>query len=513
MRHVTARVLARRVIVCATAIILAVSANAAPMPKDHTCLLIVMDGLRPDYITPDLMPRLYAFSEESFVCDDHHSVFPTVTRLNATSFSTGAYPATHGILGNSIYVPEANPTAGISTGSADRMKKADEATGGKLITAVTLGELLQQRGQKLLIASSGSPGSAFLLNHKISGGAILNCELTLPASLEPRILQLQGPVPPETMPNKALNARAVDAYLKFGLDEFHPAVTILWISDPDHTAHESGIGSPLTNDALRAVDTEFGRILDTLKQKGLTTKVNVFVASDHGFATQNGPADIPALLIENKLKASKDSGDVIVAEGAIYVKNHDPEIIAKIVKLLQATPWAGAIFTKEAAPGSPQGVIPGTLSQSAIHWNHPRAGDILVSANWTDDANEFAYKGRTTLPGPAGHGTSSPYEIHNVLIAAGPEIKAKTHNPAPTGNIDLAPTLCFLNQIATPLTMNGRILHELLKDGPDPKSVPVKRQTTETQATNNGVRYHLTMTTARVANTDYLDSTKVDRTP
>jgi hypothetical protein len=59
--------------------------------------------------------------------------------------------------------------------------------------------------------------------------------------------------------------------------------------------------------------------------------------------------------------------------------------------------------------------------------------------------------------------------------------------------------------------MNGRILHELLDGGPDPKGVAVTRQTAETE--NKETHYRLTMSTARVADTDYLDFTKVTRSP
>ena len=55
-------------------------------------LLIVLDGLRPDYVTPALMPNLHALGERGVVFTDHHAVYPTVTRVNAASISTGAYP-------------------------------------------------------------------------------------------------------------------------------------------------------------------------------------------------------------------------------------------------------------------------------------------------------------------------------------------------------------------------------------------------------------------------------------
>jgi predicted AlkP superfamily pyrophosphatase or phosphodiesterase len=48
-------------------------------------LLIVLDGLRPDYVTPSVMPNLHALGQRGVVFANHHSVFPTVTRVNASS--------------------------------------------------------------------------------------------------------------------------------------------------------------------------------------------------------------------------------------------------------------------------------------------------------------------------------------------------------------------------------------------------------------------------------------------
>src|SRR4029077_16756525 len=66
----------------------------------HRALIIVVDGLRPDYVTPEAMPRLVRLGQRGTVFTAHHSVVPTVTRVNGSSLVTGAYPETHGILGN-----------------------------------------------------------------------------------------------------------------------------------------------------------------------------------------------------------------------------------------------------------------------------------------------------------------------------------------------------------------------------------------------------------------------------
>ena len=55
----------------------------AQAPRSN--LLLVIDGLRPDYVTPEIMPRLHALGQRGIVFEAHHSVFPTVTRVNSSS--------------------------------------------------------------------------------------------------------------------------------------------------------------------------------------------------------------------------------------------------------------------------------------------------------------------------------------------------------------------------------------------------------------------------------------------
>ena len=153
----------------------------------NPCLLIVLDGLRPDYVTLALMPNLHALGQRGVVGQNHHSVFPTVTRVNAASIATGTYPARHGLMGNSVYFPEIAPGRGLDTGDAKNLQRIEEVTGGQLLTAVSLGERLQKAGKKLLVVSSGSTGSAFLLNHKVAGAGVINCDMILPAALQSRV--------------------------------------------------------------------------------------------------------------------------------------------------------------------------------------------------------------------------------------------------------------------------------------------------------------------------------------
>ncbi|MDZ4859771.1 MAG: alkaline phosphatase family protein [Candidatus Hydrogenedentes bacterium] len=449
--------------------------------EQQSALVIVLDGLRPDYVTSELMPNLHALGERGVVCANHHSVFPTVTRVNASSFATGCYPARHGILGNTIYVPEVDSQKPFSTGNAQNLMKVEDATGGKLLTAPSLGEILDGAGIKLFVASAGSSGSSYLLNHKVKGGGIVNSEMVLPESTREGVEKRFGPEPAEAYPQVAGNRRAVDALVQMGIAEVGARVSFLWITDPDHTAHSKGIGTPDTVAALKHVDEEVGRLLSELEARKLSERLNIFVTSDHGFSTHSGPANLMQLLVQEGVKKSLASTDVIVSEGAIYVDNHDDATINRIVDVLHRTPWIGPVFTAAAKPGDAQGRVPGTFSFDSINWNHERSGDILVDVTWSDEANQYGWKGMTAQGGIAGHGTSSPFDIHNTLIAAGPALKTGMKSNVPTANVDIAPTVCRVLGISPPAPMDGRVMAELLKDGPEPASVTVSKDKITTE--------------------------------
>src|ERR1043165_633987 len=72
-------------------------------------MVLVLDGLRPDSITLEETPNLWRLRQEGVNFLNGHSVFPTVTRANATAIATGTYPSRHAIFGNTLYVREVNP--------------------------------------------------------------------------------------------------------------------------------------------------------------------------------------------------------------------------------------------------------------------------------------------------------------------------------------------------------------------------------------------------------------------
>ncbi|WAC14571.1 alkaline phosphatase family protein [Dyadobacter pollutisoli] len=426
-------------------------------------LIVFFDGLRPDYITQEQMPNLFAFRQKASFGKHHHSVFPTVTRVNSASYATGSYPGTHGILGNSVYFPEVNKVKSVGTTYED-LTRVSNAISGPLLTATSLGEVLDAAGESMMVFSSGTTGQAFLQNHKVGRGAIVNPDLILPESFKSQVIAEVGAPPADGTEDSERHKWITDALLTYGLADKGPLVSAIWFSDPDGAAHEHGIGSDQAVNAIRFVDGQFGRILEALKAKGLDEKYNIIISTDHGFVTHIGKQSLANFLIQQGLKKSKESEDVVVAEGALYVKDHDENEIKRIVAALHKQEWVGAIFTKAKNKGEMKGWVDGTISFDAIHYDHPqRSGDILVATNWNNEQNNRGYAGTGYSGGVAGHGGSSPYEINIALFASGPDFKKTFTGELPTSNVDIVPTVLHIYGLPQPSVMDGRVMSEFLK--------------------------------------------------
>jgi hypothetical protein len=98
--------------------------------------------------------------------------------------------------------------------------------------------------------------------------------------------------------------------------------------------------------------------------------------------------------------------------------------------------------------------------------------------------------------------------VRNTLIAAGPSFKHGVVSEVPAGNIDVAPTL--RHTLGLPVVAaDGRVLVEALAGGPDPASIEVHRESTDTTSPGREFRQRVHHSYVSVAGEDrtvaYLD--------
>lgn len=461
-------------------------------------IVFVVDGLRPDSITPDDTPTLFRLRAEGVDFSDGHAVFPTVTRVNAAALSTGTQPGANGILGNQLHVAAVDPARAFDTGNYRNLLALDRATGGRLLMVPTLAERLHAHGRRLVGVSSGSTGSAFLLSPKAPAGigAVVNGyfdpgkTVAYPEPVSEAILSKLGPAPP-----KVAGAPRYDAAVawtqrvlrEYVLPELEPDVVIDWLTEPDHSQHHGGVGSTDAREALRHDDAEIGRVLASLDGLGLGGRADVLVASDHGFSTNTGGVDVVGALVDAGLKAAPDSADVILASSgqaiALHVEHHDADRVARIARLIQARDWGGVVFTAGRGPGEPRGGVEGTFALELIHAaSAERGADLLATFPWTSQPNAHGVPG-TDLACVSGgarlyasdHGSMSPWNVRNTLFGWGPGFKRRVTVRVPAGTVDVSPTVLALLGLhlgpAAAGGLDGRVLAEALEGGPDPEQV------------------------------------------
>ena len=126
--------------------------------------------------------------------------------------------------------------------------------------------------------------------------------------------------------------------------------------------------------------------------------------------------------------------------------------------------------------------------------------------------NSYGFAGTVTTGGVAGHGSSSPFDIHNTLVAAGPDLKHGTVIRTPSANVDFAPTFLKLLGLDAPRSMQGRPLSEAFVIGGDNTSSVRATQRTERTADGTYVldAFFSTVQTGR-GSYRYFDRTRVTR--
>lgn len=470
-------------------------------------LIVAFDGLQPAQVTPSLMPNLAAFAADGVVFDKHHAVYPTVTRTNAASMVTGKYPGGHGLAANVLVMRDYEPYKAFS---AMQPTLADVAERNlPVLLAPTLAELLSQHGGGEYVAvGTGTSGNAYVHNPNAArvGGATIHPDFCLPPALHEDIIGRFGEWSPEGETNVDRLKRAVDIMTEYVLVERKPTVGFVWFSEPDHAQHAHGVGSDVGRRALREADDQFGRLLSWLDRNGMAADADVMVVSDHGYSTIEEVVDVEGLVRRAGFPSGNEAGGVTIATNGgsvmFYAHGRDAGTADRLAEWLMAQRWCGAVVASDAV-----GEIAGALPASVVGVEGERSPDIAMSFGWDSRSNAAGYAGYAFSTGGAAglgqHGSMSRHDMRNVMFARGGSFRRGVRIASPTGNIDLAPTILHLLGVEGGDAMDGRVLHEGLRDGG-----AVDWQTDAYEAERRlagGGMYRQRIVVSRVGGTAYVD--------
>ena len=488
---------------------------AEGLPARHV-VVVVWDGMRPDFISAETTPNLWRLEAGGVSFAHHHPVYPSATEVNGVAIATGDYPEHSFVVANVDFRPRIDPQNAIGIEVPAAIRRGDAASGNRYLGVATVAEILHARGWRTAIA--GAKQVALLHDRSLrpdtAGASPVVFEGdALPPRLKPLLLEALGGFPPisDDGGKMARDAWTTRALLEVLWKDGVPPFSLLWLSEPDYSQHRAGVASARALAAIRSSDANLGKVLGALEARGLREDTDVFVVSDHGFSTITRVVDVAVELSKAGFQSMRAAmgglgkGQVLVVSNVgtslFYVGGRDPGVSRRLAAWLQLQDWVGVVFSRDGA----EGTFP--LSEARI--DSPEAPDLLVSMRWAPGRNAAGVPGLLTsdlAPADrraASHASLSPYEMHNTLVAAGPDFRKGVVDTLPTGNTDLAPTIFWLLGLKEEaVKRDGRVLGEALAvEAPPLRSYEIKRLTSARQAGEgawsqylqvsevNGVRY------------------------
>lgn len=518
----------------------------AQAPKPHNIIIFVADGLRYGSALPGNMPNFSQLKREGVDFTNSHSLFPTITTVNASAIATGHYIGDTGDFGNTLYTglpmtsANGSPIAGLENDAV--LAEMNQKFGGNYLNEETLIARARAQGfetavigklgpTRILDSTAAPDGSQTLILDDNSGheggfglpqwfaGAMKNAFVTggAPASQVPNI-------PQEVWLMKATTRIVLPHFKESG----KPFAMLFWSRDPDMSQHntkdsvgeyEPGINGPSGLAGTRDADTMLGELRQALKDQGLADTTDIFVTADHGFLTLSHESKTSPSAKDGQLEQGFLASDlahalglpsingnmlgpdaqkpevVVVGNGGadlIYLpKDNAPQLAADIVRFLTTQDYVGAVFVNDKL-----GKFPGALAMSDVNLiGAARTPQPAIYVSFRSFADACANKLQCTVgvhdtnlaTGQGGHGSLSRAETRNFMAAVGPDFKKGYADPAPVSNADIAPTLAKIAGIEMPAKgkLKGRVISEALPGGSAPT---VTRRTIQSAPAENGAR-------------------------
>jgi hypothetical protein len=138
-------------------------------------------------------------------------------------------------------------------------------------------------------------------------------------------------------------------------------------------------------------------------------------------------------------------------------------MVDDFVQWITEQPWCGSVLGSERI-----GDIDGTIPLKKLFLEGPRSPDITLSFRWDDSLNANGFSGHVYSAGGSRgvgtHGSMSRYEINNLFMCSGPLFRQTVSSLAPSGNIDLLPTILKVLGISMQKGIQGRVLVEGFDD-------------------------------------------------
>ena len=234
-----------------------------------TTVVIMVDGLDPEYLESCSTPFLRQLAEDGFMVEGNAMV-PTVTNVNNVSLITGSYPQTHGITTNYWFNRE--------TGSELYMES------GEFIKNETMFQRAETQGARSLVVTAKDK-----LRRLLGNGATLTV-----SSEQPPEWVVQGVGTPPEIYSLEVNQWVIDAG-RYILGQEH--YDLVYLTTTDYAMHTYAPDHPESVKHLTLLDEAIGKLVDSLPQ------VQILITADHGMSSKSRMIDLPGELARHGIRA------------------------------------------------------------------------------------------------------------------------------------------------------------------------------------------------------------------
>src|ERR1700678_662339 len=286
----------------------------AQAPAPRNVIIFVADGLRYGSVEPGNMPNMARLKRDGVDFTNSHSLYPTVTTVNASAIATGHGIGDTGDFGNTLYVGTPMVSLkGLTLGFLENDTVLDEMNqkfGGNYLDETTLLAAARAKGWQTAVVGKEGPARIQDSTADADGGQTLILDdstgheggLGLPNWFTANVRQafVGNDAPKTSVPNIEQEVWMMKATTRIVLPHFQsagkPFALLFWSRDPDASQHGTrdslgemvpGINGPSGLAGTRDADTMLGELLAYLKASGLDKTTDVFVTADHGFTTIN----------------------------------------------------------------------------------------------------------------------------------------------------------------------------------------------------------------------------------
>jgi arylsulfatase A-like enzyme len=279
--------------------------------RPHNVLIFVADGLRADSVTAKDAPTMWKLEREGVEFTNPHSLYPTITTVNASAIATGHYIGDTGNFGNRLYVGFSVPEAGgAKTPELENdavLGEMNDHFGGNYLNEESL--LAAARRAGFETAAFGKTAAAPIQDVTARDGTSTividdstGTDTGIPVAPEiasaMKAAGIPSTAPKTSVPNNAQEKYLLEIATKIVLPKFSaakkPFAVVFWSRDPDGSQHSQkdslgklspGINGNSSKAGVKDADDTLAGLLATLKSLGLDKSTDVFVTADHGFST------------------------------------------------------------------------------------------------------------------------------------------------------------------------------------------------------------------------------------